>query len=427
MMLGLYRALTSAAAPAVRFVLARRAAAGKEDRARIGERYGHAGLPRPAGGLVWLHAASVGESLSALPLVERILADRPDLHALITTGTVTSAELLARRLPSRAVHQYVPVDLAPSVRRFLDHWRPDLACWVESEFWPNLILETEARGIPLLLLNARISDRAFANWRRARGAIARLLSAFALCLAQSDRDAERLMALAARNVRFVGNLKFAAAPLPADEEELALLSRHIGARPRWLASSTHEGEERIAARVHRRLASRIPGLLTVVAPRHPGRAGAIAEQLRAQGLSVARWSLGEVPSAGIDIYLADTMGELGLFYRLCPLVFVGGSLVPHGGHNVLEPAALGCAVIHGPHMQNFRAMARDLAEAGAATGVADEAALASVLEGLLRDPALGETRGRRAAEAASERRAVLDCVAAEISPFLDAIPREDRS
>jgi 3-deoxy-D-manno-octulosonic-acid transferase len=427
MSLGLYRALTSLAAPVVRVVLARRAAAGKEDEARIDERYGRAGFPRPAGPLVWLHAASVGESLSVLSLVEKLLADRPDLHAVVTTGTVTSAELMARRLPDRAVHQYVPVDLAPAVRRFLDHWRPQLACWVESEFWPNLILETEARGIPLLLLNARVSDRAFANWNHARGTISRLLSSFALCLAQSERDAERLGLLGARNVRFLGNLKFAAAQLPADAAELAALSRLVGSRPRWLASSTHEGEERIAGRVHRSLAPRFPGLLTVIAPRHPGRAAAVAEQLKAEGLGVARRSLGESPAAGTDVYLADTMGELGLFYRLCPLVFVGGSLVPHGGHNLLEPAALGCAVIHGPHMHNFRAIAREMGQAGASAEVADEAALVGALEGLLRDPALGETRGGRAAEAASKRRAVLDRVAAEISPFLDAIPRVDRS
>lgn len=421
-MLALYRGLTYVAAPLVGAYLARRTAAGKEDASRLGERMGRAGMPRPPGPLVWVHGASVGESLSALPLIERLLGERRDFCVLVTTGTVTSAAIMAERLPARAFHQYVPVDRVPFVERFLDHWRPDLALWVESDLWPNLLAETGRRGIPVLLLNARMSPRSFSRWRRMRWLIRPLLNRFALCLAQNQAEAARLAALGAPRVKTVGNLKYAAAPLPADEGELRRLSEAVGARPRWLAASTHPGEEEIVAAAHRRLAPGHPGLMTLIVPRHPGRGPAIAARLAANGASVALRSRGETPAPGTEIYLADTMGELGLFYRLSAVAFVGGSLVPHGGHNLLEPGQLGCAVVHGPHMTNFRGIADEMDAAGAALAVGDEKTLAATVDGLLRDPARAAGLAAAAARIAAGKGVILDAVMAEVAPFLGPAP-----
>ncbi len=329
-MLALYRGLTVAVGPLVGPVLRRRAAGGKEDPARLGERLGHAALPRRDGPLVWLHASSVGESLSVLGLIDRLLSARPGLALLMTSGTVTSARLLADRLPARAVHQFVPVDRPAAVRRFLDHWRPDLAIWVESELWPNLVRATQARGIATALIQGRMSARSFAKWRRARGLVAPLLKGFDLVLAQTEADAERMRDLGAAPT-VTGTLKYSNPPLPVDETALAELRGAIGARPVWLAASTHPGEEDTVSRAHHALAADNPGLLTIVAPRHPERGVALAHLAKAAGLRVARRGAGEALRGDTQLYLADTMGELGLFYRVADLVFVGGSLVPHGG------------------------------------------------------------------------------------------------
>lgn len=411
----LYRTLTILGGPLIGVYLKRRMARGKEDAARFGERLGRPGLPRPDGRLAWVHAASVGESLSLLPLVER-LAARPGWHVLVTTGTVTSAQLMAERLPSGAIHQFVPVDRPGYARSFLDHWRPDLVLWAESDFWPNLLDAIRHRNLPLVLVQGRISPKSFAGWQRAPGFIARMLSAFTLCLGQTPGDAQRLAALGAHKVDCLGNLKMAVPPLPADEAELTALRAAIGTRPLWLAASTHPGEEALAIRVHRQLAERFPGLLTVIAPRHPHRGLDIVTAPGCSGLSVALRSAGTAPDG--DVYVADTMGELGLFYRLSPVVFMGKSVIAQGGQNPFEPARLGAAVLFGPHMQNFPDMAPAMVAAGAATQVADEAALADSLAALLSDPER-LARHRAAASAWAESEAgVLDAVENTLSPLL---------
>ncbi len=418
----LYRRLTTLAGPAIDLYLTARRAAGKEDRTRFAERRGRPGRPRPSGPLLWLHAASVGEAQSALALIRRLLAESPARHALVTTGTVTSARIMAARLPERAFHQYVPVDRARFVRRFLDHWRPDLALWMESELWPNLVIETAARGVPLVLVNARMSDRSFRGWQRLPGLARSLLCRFDLVLAQSGTDAERYASLGARTVAAVGNLKFAAEPLPADGSALAALESAVAGRPLWLAASTHPGEEAPAIEAHRRLAAAHPGLLTVIAPRHPTRGAEVVALCR--GLAVARRSLGEIPDRTTDIYVADTIGEMGILYRLAGVVFVGGSLIPHGGQNPIEPAQLDCAIVHGPHMHNFRAIVAELDAAGASEEVADAGALAEAVGGLLGDPSRRAARARAAARVASAHRDVLDAVAERLAPYLPAAPRE---
>ena len=418
MSLSLYRGLTTAAEPLIRYYLERRRSQGKEDTDRFGERMGEASRARPDGALVWIHGASVGESMSALALIERLLAERPDYHVMMTTGTVTSARLIAGRLPPRAFHQYVPVDHAGWIRRFLAHWKPDLALWLESELWPNMIQGVADTGTPLVLLNGRMSEASFLRWRRVPFLIRPLLAQFALCLGQDAEQTRRLAALGAPKALSVGNLKYAAAPLPADEAALARLRSAIGDRPVWLASSTHAGEEALAGRVHRALAAVHPRLLTIIAPRHPDRAGTIAAELRDQGHSVARHAAGDDP-ARAGIYLADTLGELGLFYRLAPIVFMGKTLLHEGGHNPLEPAQLGCALVSGPHMQNFAAVADKLRAAGAVVEVADEAALARGVGALLADPAHRAQTAAAARQVAAAEAGVLDAVLRELKPWLD--------
>ena len=419
-LLGLYRGLTTAGLPLIQLVLRRRMARGKEDPTRIDERRGVASLHRPDGPLIWLHGASIGEAQSVLVLIERLTRERPTLNVLLTTGTVTSAGMMRDRLPKRAFHQFVPVDRPAWVRRFLGYWRPDLALWVESELWPNLVLETAARGTPLVLLNARISANSHTGWHRARGLAQRLLSSFSLVLAQDQTIAARLRDLGAANVTVSGNLKTAAAPLPATAADLVALQDAIGARPVWLAASTHDGEEAIAGQAHAAIAEKIPGLLTIIAPRHPHRAAEIAAHLEQQGLTVARRSLSEPIAGATDIYLADSTGELGLFYRITPVAFIGGSLIPHGGQNMLEAALLKCAILYGPHIANFQAIADDLEAAGASRQIDSADALAASVEALLKAPNEATAMADAAATAAA-RDDVLDRVIAALTPLLDNV------
>ncbi len=423
-----YRALSVALGPAIGFYLARRLARGKEDRERIAERSGHASHARPMGPLVWVHAASVGEAVSMLSLIDRLLVERQKLSVLVTTGTVTSARLLASRLPrDRAWHQYVPVDRPAAVRRFLAHWRPDLAVWVELELWPNLVIETHAAGVPLLLLNGRMSQRSFRRWRRLPGLIARLLACFDLCLAQDAAQAERFIALGAAGAATVGDLKAAAAPLPVDDAAFSALAASCAGRLLWLAASTHEDEETQVALAHRALARQHRGILTVIAPRHPARGDAIVALLTARGLKVARRSRGEAIDSSTDIYLADTLGELGLFYRLAGIAFIGGSIARKGGHNPLEAALLDCAILHGPDMSNCAAIARALAAAGATLTVTDGPSLAAAVGRLLDDPVERAARAASAAGVAAHNRDVLDAVMAQLAPWLDRLAPDEKA
>ena len=427
MMLSLYRLVSDGGAPLIRLYLWLRKARGKEDEARFGERLGFPGRERPKGALCWAHAASVGESLSLLPLIARLIAERPGLNVLVSTGTFTSARLMADRLPAGAFHQYIPVDRIAYVRRFLDHWRPDVALWAESEFWPNLLVETSARNIPLILINGRISPRSFSGWQRFGGLIKEVLGKFDLCLGQSDTDAERLRQLGALNAKSVGNLKFSVPPLPVEEGILSKLLDVLRARPRWLAASTHPGEEDMAAAVHRRLAGEHPGLLTVIVPRHPDRGAKIAARLRRQGLDVAMRSAGDGIKPETDIYLADTMGEMGLFFRFVGIAFMGKSLVPLGGQNPLEAAKLDCAIIHGPHMMNFENIAARLDKAGAAIEVEDEKALGDAVERLLGDEAERDRMAAAANDMAVAEAGVLDAVLDELRLFLDPLDTDGQS
>jgi 3-deoxy-D-manno-octulosonic-acid transferase len=418
MSLALYQLATTAATPLIRRYVAGRVARGREDAARISERFGEASRPRPDGRLIWIHGASVGESLSMLSLIDRLQTEDPALNILMTTGTVTSARLLAERAPAGVIHQYVPIDRLAWVRRFLDHWRPDAALWVESEFWPNLLNSIGDRNIPAILINARISANSFKQWRRARWIIRRLLKNFDLCLAQTETDADRLHRLGAEHVKCLGNLKFSALPLPADEAKLAQMRELIGDRPGWLAASTHPGEEAIIADTHNRLRETHPDAMAIIVPRHPTRGDDIAAELRQAGHKIGLASAGDAPTPDTEIFIADAMGELGLYYRIARAAFIGGSLVPHGGQNMLEAAQLMCPVVHGPHMTNFQAITDEMSAAGATCLVTDAEQIAGEVARLMDDDNLYQQRIAAADAVASAKQEILNDIVAELTPYL---------
>lgn len=355
---------------------------GKEDADRLGERMGIAGQPRPDGLLVWIHAASVGESLSILELARRLLDEQPDLQCVITTGTVTSAKALEGRMPDRMLHQYIPLDVVDAIDEFLEYWKPDLAVWTESEFWPALLDGIGRRDIPLVLVNARMSEKSYKRWRWWRGTAAAILSNFDYALAQDEATAGyfRQLGMATDKVETAGSLKEGSAPLPHDERVRGALARAISGRAVWLAASTHPGEEAQVSAAHRQARRSFPELLLIVAPRHPERGDEVTDLMREEGWSVAQRSKGQEIDGRTDVYVADTIGEMGLWYRLAPVSFLGGSLTEVGGHNPFEPAALGSAILHGPHIFNFADGFTRLAAANACVGVPDGAGLADELE-----------------------------------------------
>jgi 3-deoxy-D-manno-octulosonic-acid transferase len=316
---------------------------------------------------------------------------------LVTSGTVTSAQIMAERLPRRALHQFVPIDLPGATRRFLDHWKPDVGLFVDSDIWPNLVLGARDRGIRLALVNARMSERSFAGWRWASKTAAALLSAFDTCLAQDDEIAGRLKILGARDVRTIGSLKADAPPLPADPDKLDALRAAIGGRPILLAAQTHPGEDETILPASDTLRHVFANLLTIIVPRHVDRGAEIA--MLAGTRPARRRALGELPDAETSVYVADTMGELGLFYRLAAFAFVGGSLIRHGGQNPLEPARLDCAVLAGPHTFNFASAYEAIFRLQGAGLVHSSSEIAAMAERLLGDPA--EARRLSAAAAAA--------------------------
>src|SRR5947209_924114 len=396
MTLRMYQRLASGLVPLAPALIKRRLKQGKEDPARVGERRGLSQDVRPHGPLVWIHGASVGEVLAAAALIER-LRDL-NLRILLTSGTVTSAAVVAKRFPPDVIHQYVPYDSPRYVARFLDHWKPSLALFIESDLWPNLILAGAARRVPMVLINGRMSPRSFPRWRRMYATISALLSRFDICLAQSKTDAERYAALGGRNVVTTGNLKLDVPAPPADHAKLERLMAMTRGRPVVVAASTHSGEDEMLAEAHKTLAGFFPGLLTVIVPRHPDRGEAIARMVETSGLHASLRSREELPVATTDIYVADTMGELGLFYRLSPIVFMGGSLVEHGGQNPIEAVKLGASIVHGPHVFNFSDVYEALDHSGGARRADSQEALVKQLGQLLADP-----KAREASLIASER------------------------
>lgn len=417
--LACYRGAGRALAPAIGLLLVSRTRVGKEDARRRPERLGRPDLARPDGPLVWVHAASVGETVSVLALIRRIA--ETGACVLLTTGTVTSARVAAGRLPPRTIHQFAPIDIVPYVGRFLDHWRPDLVVTVESEIWPATVGEVADRGIPQVVVNARLSARSSRRWLKLGGLGRAIFGRLALVLAQSQADGERLRAVGAGPVIVVGNLKFDVVPPEAPEPDLGLIAREVAGRPVWLAASTHPGEEEIAADLHRSLAERFPGLLTVMVPRHPERGAAIRAMLAERGLKVAQRSAREAVEPATDVLLGDTIGEMGLYYRLSRIAFMGGTITPTGGHNPIEAAALDTVVLHGPDVKNAVDVYRAFDRNHAAVEVADAAALSAELARLLADPVAASAMASNGRRIVRVNRGALDRTMTALAPHLERI------
>ena len=402
--------------PLLPLLLERRAKRGLEDRARRSERLGIANAPAPDGDVIWVHAASVGETNAVLPLIERLTAEGRSI--VMTTVTVTGGKIAAERLPQGVVHQFAPVDIRPYVRSFLDNWRPRLAVFVESEVWPVITDELARRSVPHVIVNGHMSQRSFERWHRFGGAARRVFGRIRLVLAQTDADAMRLRELGATRTEVVGNMKLDAPPLEANSDDVAVVRAQLGGRPVLLAASTHPGEDEIVLDAHRKLTSDMTNLVTVIVPRHPDRGAAIVAMVEAHGIIASRRSHREpLPLAG-GVYVADTLGELGLFFRVARVAFVGGSLVPAGGHNPVEPAALGAAILHGPHTQNFAPIYEALLVAGGSVAVANAEQLAMEAGRLLGDEGAARMQARAAEETLAASRGALERTLDALQPFL---------
>ena len=425
MTLSAYRIAAEVGTVLAPWLLGRRLARGKENPDRMAERRGEPSAPRPAGPVVWVHGASVGEFVAVLPVVERIRAR--GFTVLMTTGTVTSAELAQKRLPAGAVHQFIPLDMPRFITRFLDYWHPDLALFVESELWPSLILSASARHIPMILVNGRMSERSFGRWRYFRKTIENLLRRFDLCLVRSSSDAKRFGALGASRISITGNLKFDVPALPVDTRKLAGLTDSIRGRIVVAAASTHPGEESVVIDVHRRLKVACPDLLTIIAPRHPERGPAIAEMTTTAQLRPALRSRGVSPAGETDIYIFDTLGELGLIYQLAPTVFMGGSLVRHGGQNPIEAIKFGAAILHGPHVSNFDEIYDELDRAGAAALVPDASGLTTGIDAWIKDEAARRAVAERARLYVEKLGGALDLTISALEPYFMQLRTKNRT
>lgn len=360
-MRSLYLALWWILTPVILGFMALRWRKGKEHPTRYPERFGVPSHPRPDGKVIWMHGASVGEVLSLLPLIHTLKTHHPDVSVLVTSGTVTSADLVEKRLGSAVMHQFLPLDHPLFYRRFLNHWRPDAVYWTESDLWLGMLGAVNHRALPAFLINARMSERSYRAWRKAPREIGRILSTFSVILACDPVYQDRFETLSGQKVVVTPDMKYDVPPPPFSEADQQALQSMLGTSPLWMAASTHDPEEALILTVHQRLRQDVPTLRLILAPRHPHRRDSVQALAESQGFRVALRSQ-QADLGDRDIYLIDTMGEMDMFYRVCPLVFVGGSLIPHGGQNVFEPARHGCAVLHGPNMDNFPRMCTDLGD-----------------------------------------------------------------
>jgi len=415
-----YRLVTRVARPATGLLLRRRVARGKEIGERIRERYGRPGRTRPPGRLWWFHAASVGETNAILPLMHALRARYPELSFLLTTFTVTSARIASSRLPEGAVHQFAPFDSPRFVRRFLDYWQPELAAFTESEIWPNLILDTHARGMPLVLVNARMSPRSYRSWRKRPSLSRPLFSRFDMILAQDKTLARRFEQTGAHTVYTLGNLKADAPAPPVDAALQEQIGTALADRPILLAASTHPGEDEIVAEAVEILRGRVPGLLTVIVPRHPERGAVVMEMAKARGIEAARRSRTALPGERTELFIADTLGELGTWYAVAPLALIGGSLVRHGGQNPIEAVKLDTGVITGPYHDNFAESYQALAASGGCRVVTGARELASAGAELLGDDAALARMRAAARDAATQLEGALERTLAALAPYAEA-------
>ena len=412
-----YTGLTKIIAPALPLWLKRRAVKGKEDSIRQSERFGQASIPRPEGQVFWMHGASVGEVTMLLPLIDKVLAEYPSANVLVTSGTITSANLMAKRLPFRAFHQYIPLDTPKAVTTFLDHWQPDMALWAESEIWPNLLLQSKARNIPMALINARMSEKSVQGWGKRRKSAQALFGCFDVILGGDEATANGLSWLLGKEIESAGSLKETAPKLPTDETELAKLKSQIGGRPVWCAASTHKGEEEIILAAHEKIRAAHPEALLILALRHPERRsdvtpllGSTRHILRTDGQAVT-------PSTSVMVW--DTIGEMGLAYSLSGITFVCGSLVQGlMGHNPLEPARFSNAVLTGAHISSFADSYMSMIAFDAAQRILSPTMVGDAVSDLFSNPESLTRQQRLAFDYAQSRNAVLDFVWDKLSPVL---------
>ena len=419
LVLYIYRAVTWLIGPLTSILFRLRKRMGREDGFRKFERRGFAGMARPKGLLVWVHVASVGEMVAVLPLIHKLLGNFPAVQTLLTSGTVTSAKIANDNPHERIINQYVPMDHPGFAKRFVKHWRPDVGLFVESEIWPNLMYQAEQNNVPLFLINARMSQNSFKNWKRFPNSVRYLLNQFDLILAQDNYSCVRYEMLGARRIISAGNLKYDTPPLPHNAAELQKIRQAIGSRPIWLAASTHEGEELMIAETHKNLKLKHPGLLSIIAPRHPQRGDSLVKQLKEMGLTIAQRSRTQAINKETDIYLSDTIGEMGLFYRLSDIAFIGGTITPRGGQNPLEAARLDTAIFYGPSNQNFSEMFSLIREVDAGREIITQDDMTDMVDLLLSDPDFREKLKTNALQLIDKNAGATDETLSAISPFLE--------
>ena len=424
-MLRFYRTLTAHSSACIKMALQKRADKGKEDKNRLTERWGQPGRPRPDGPLVWIHAASVGETQSALIVITKIREISPTLPILITTGTRTSCELVSKRIKDEhIIHQYLPFDHPAWVKIFLEHWKPSIALWMESELWPNMLLALKDRGIPAYLINARLSDRSFRRWKLFKKSAQQILECFSMVFAQTEKDMEKFISLGSKNVHTLGNLKYSAEPLPLNKQNLEDIHTITKDRTIWLYASTHDGEEALACKTHSQLKEAIPDLLTIIVPRHPERREDIIQICENYNCTATlRGDHLQLPDTNTDIYIADTLGELGLFYQLAPLTCIGRSFSSDGGggHNPIEALQQECCVLYGPNVQYQQQLYDDMQEADAAIPLHTEEDLATQLLSLLQNPDRLTSYHNKGQAFLADKTKIIDTLMQHLTPVLDSI------
>ncbi|WP_455480972.1 lipid IV(A) 3-deoxy-D-manno-octulosonic acid transferase [Bartonella sp. B12(2025)] len=414
----IYRMIGFCLHPVVPFYLFLRSVRGKEERGRQKERLGKSHKVRPPSPLIWLHAASVGETLAIVPLINYILSLK--INILLTTGTVTSSSLVKKHFGNRLIHQYAPLDLDLAVRRFIGHWKPDLVLVCESEIWPLRIKELAKMRIPQILVNAHMSERSFKAWQKRRALAKHIFKHIDMAIGQNEKDVAYYHALGVKSVAFSGNLK-ADVFLIEDQALFARYRNAIGNRPVWAAVSTHEGEEQIAFEVHKILKNYLPDLLTIIVPRHPERSESLIKRYDNKSLHFIRRSSNAIPDMNTDILWGDTIGEMGLFLRLSKVTFIGKSLCGNGGHNPLELALLGSAILTGPHVSNFQEMFEQFLTHDAAYIVQDTKQLAIQVYKLLTNETLRKEMVDKAYEVATSMAGALERTLKVLDPFLQPL------
>ena len=423
-MLDYYEKLTQKGEKLFNKLLELRLKRGKEHTTRIDERRGHASIPRPTGKLVWLHAASVGEAQSTLILITHLTKEMPDAQFLVTSGTVTSAQLMADRLPENAFHQFYPLDHPTWVTNFLNHWKPDLILWMESELWPNMLKQIKAKNIPAILVNARLSQKSYSIWNIFSGSAEKLLSTFSLILTQTEQDAERFTRLRAPKVVTTDNIKYSAAPLPYNQDDLDQFTQALNNRPTWVFASTHEGEELLACKIHASLVQKVPDLLSIIVPRHPERRDDIAELCDIMKINtVFRGDNKQLPKADTAVYVADTLGELGLFYKQTDIAVIGRSFSDDGGggHNPIEAAQLGACILTGPNIQFQEQLFGEMFNVNAAYQMEDKTELLKSLRKLFEEEDLRKQAINRAVAFSNSKTNVINTVMNELKPFIEQV------